>query len=109
MRHRRTILGVVIVGLLLGLLLVLWNGKKMTYVDSSGYWFLQKTELLGLEIPTRRWSVPRIGEPEPSPDLPWVKYAARPLFFMRGTLHYEAGEKVVDERREAEFKRVIGD
>jgi hypothetical protein len=101
MKRRWTISGIVIAGLVFAAL----SGKQMTYVDSSGCWFQQKTVILGLEIPTRRWPVPTIGGPEPSPRLPWVEYAGRPLFLMRGTQHYKAGEEIYHARREAELER----
>ncbi len=103
MKHRWAISGIVIAGLVLAAV----NGRRMTYVDSSGNWFLQRIVILGLEIPERRWPVSRIGESEPSPVLPWVRYAARPLFLMRGTEHYESGEEIVRKRREADDDRAM--
>lgn len=103
MKRRWTISGIVIAGLVLAA----HNGRRMTYVDSSGYWFQQRTVILGVEFPERRWRVPRIGEPEPSPVLPWVRYASRPLFLIRGTEHYESGEEIVRKRREADDARAV--
>lgn len=93
-------------GLLLGLFLVLWNGKKITYVDSTGGYFRQYIVVLGVEFQTQQWAVPNIGEPGHPPRLPWVKHTERPHFLlMQGALHYREGERIVDERRKAERER----
>lgn len=102
MKHRWTISGIVIAGLLFAVS----YGRRVTYIDSSGSYFQQEIRILGLEIPTRKWPVPMIGEPDPAPVLPWVMYSARSLF-MQGTLHYDSGRKIYRARREADYKRTI--
>lgn len=110
MRHRRTIFGAVIAGLLLGPLVVLWNGKKITYVDSSGGHFRETIVVLGVEIQTQQWVVPKIGKPDHPPRLPWIKRTERPNFLlMQGALHYREGQRIVDERQNAEWERRSGD